>query len=294
MGDLLETFFGGMGGMGTAGSRPDPRGDDLRYDVEITLEEAALGAERTIHFARQGTCTRCRGAGTESGGAQVCPQCRGAGQRRQVSSNFFGMQFATVVPCDTCEGTGEVVPNPCPGCGGRGRARKTDELQVKIPTGVDTGLRIRYRGKGDAGLRGAPAGDLMVMLHVKEHAVFHRRGDDLLCEVPLPFATATLGGKLQAPSLVGDDVEIDVPAGTPNGHTFRVRAKGMPHLESNHIGDLYVVAQIKVPTDLTPRQRELLHEFARERGDNVEPKHKNLFQKVKEVVEDAKEALGGV
>ena len=298
IGDLFETFFGGMGGqMG----RPDPRGDDLRYDLEITLEDAAGGIERTIHFAHQTTCGACRGTGAGDGGiVRPCSACRGTGQRRATSSNIFGMQFSTVVACEQCNATGEIITHPCNACGGQGRVRTTEELSVTVPAGVDTGSRIRYRAKGDAGLRGAATGDLMIVIHVRQHAVFQRRGADLLCEVELPFSIAALGGQLLAPGLDGDH-ELDIPAGTQTGHTFRLRGKGMPQLNTTHHGDQYVVVTISVPTDLTARQRELLTAYAHERGETAGHKSKNVFQRVKDAMEDvvedyrekAKDAFGG-
>ncbi len=279
-GDLFESFFGGMGQTG----RPDPRGSDLRYDIEITLEEAADGAERTIRYPHHTVCGACKGVGSETGIATPCRACRGTGQRRQVSNNFLGMQFTTMAPCDECGATGEVIANPCRQCNGQGRARTTEELLVKIPAGADTGLHIRHRGKGDVGIRGAQGGDLLVAIHLQEHPVFQRRGADLLCEAKLPFSIAALGGKLQAPGLHGT-TEVDVPAGTQTGHTFRLRGQGMPHLDGTHRGDQYVVVTVQVPTDLNGRQRELLREFAKERGENIDHK-KSVFQKVKEAVEE--------
>ena len=278
--DLLEGFFGGA----RQGGRPDPTGDDLRYDLDITLEEAAFGAERTFRFPHQGTCATCHGRGSESGNPVPCPACAGTGQRRQTASNFFGMQFTTMAACDRCNATGEIVPDPCAQCSGSGRTHTFDEIVAKIPPGVDNGSRIRFRGKGDAGLRGAQAGDLMVFLNVKPHAVFQRRSADLLCEVPLAFTTATLGGKLTVPTLDGDDV-VEVPPGSQTGMVFRLRGRGMPSLNSTNKGDLHVVVKLLVPTDLTARQRELLREFAEERGENVDHK-KSVFQKVKDAVGD--------
>lgn len=297
-GDLFESFFGGGA---SHMQRPDPRGADLRYDLEVTLEEAAFGAEHAIRVPHQTTCTTCGGSGAESGKAVPCPACAGTGQRRQTSSNFFGVQFATVTPCDRCGATGEILADPCKSCAGHGRMRTVDDLSVAIPPGVDTGSRIRFRNRGDVGLRGATAGDLMVVIHVKQHAVFQRRGTDLLCEVPLPFSTAALGGKLTVPTLEGDS-EVEVPPSTQTGHVFRLRGKGMPELNSMQRGDLHVVVTVAVPTDLNARQRELLREYAAERGENVEHHaKKSVFQRVKEAVEDAvddyrdktKEVFGG-
>ncbi|MHB0935481.1 MAG: molecular chaperone DnaJ [Armatimonadota bacterium] len=284
--DIFESFFGG-GGM----RRPDPRGSDLRYDLVMTLEEAFSGAERTIHYPHLAVCPTCRGAGAESGGPVPCPACAGTGQRRQVSNNFFGMQFSTVTPCDRCNATGELITNPCKTCRGEGRVRVTEELAVRVPPGVDTGSRIRHRGKGDMGLRGAASGDLIVMIGVREHEIFKRRGADLFCEVELPFTIAALGGKLGVPSMSGE-TEVDVPAGTQPGHTFRLRGRGMPNLDAGHVGDQYVIVSVKVPTDLNARQRDLLRELAKERGEEVNA-HKGLFQKVKDKVEDVVEDLRG-
>lgn len=294
--DIFETFFGG----GVSSSRPDPRGDDLRYDIEITLEEAAFGIERTIRVPHQGVCPTCSGRGAHSGNAVPCPACSGTGQRRQVASNVFGMQFTTVAPCDRCGATGELIPDPCTECHGSGRIRVTEDITISAPPGVDTGSRIRFRGKGNAGLRGAQAGDLMVFINVKAHTVFQRRGADLYCESNLAFTTAALGGQLHIKTLDGED-EIDVPPGTQTGHVFRLRSRGVPNLNSTQRGDLHVVVTVQVPTDLNAHQRELLREMAKERGENVDHKPKSVFQKVKEVVEDVvddyrektKEAFGG-
>jgi len=195
------------------------------------------------------------------------------------------MQFSAMSPCDRCNATGEIIPDPCPTCGGGGRSHTYDEITATIPAGVDSGSRIRFRGKGDAGLRGAQAGDLMVFINVKPHAVFQRHGADLLCEVPLAFTTASLGGKLTVPTLDGEDT-VDVPPGAQHGMVFRLRGKGMPTLNSANKGDLHVVVKLVVPTDLSPRQRELLRELAEERGENTEHKSKSVFQKMKDAVEE--------
>jgi molecular chaperone DnaJ len=282
--DIFESFFGGSVQTG----RPDPRGDDLRYDMEITLEEAAFGVERTLRVPHQTICMHCHGRGAEMGNNPVpCPACAGTGQRRQMASNIFGMQFSTVVTCDRCNGSGELITNPCTHCGGTGRSRSVEEITATIPPGVDTGSRIRFRGKGDAGLRGAQAGDLMVFINVKPHAVFQRRGTDLLMEANLAFTTAVLGGKLAIHALDGDDV-VEIPPGTQTGQVFRLRGKGMPHLNTPTVhGDLHVVVTITAPTDLTAKQRELLSDFAHERHENIDHKQKSVFQKVKEVVGEA-------
>jgi len=288
-GDIFENFFGG--GMG--GNRQDPRGADLRYDMQITLEEAASGVERTIHYPHMVACATCRGVGSAAGAPVKCPACAGTGQRRQTSNSFFGMQFATVAPCDRCSATGEIITDPCKTCGGDGRVRMQEELAVRIPPGVDTGSRIRHRGKGDMGLRGAQQGDLIVLIAVKAHPVFQRRGSDLLCQAELPITIAALGGKLRVPTLDNaNGAEVDIAAGTQTGYTARLRGRGLPNLDNGTIGDQYVVVNVKVPTDLSARQKELLRELAQERGEEVNV-HKGLFQKMKEVVEDVVEDLRG-
>ncbi|MHB9023572.1 MAG: molecular chaperone DnaJ [Armatimonadota bacterium] len=279
-GDLFESFFGGMG---RTMQRPDPTGADIGYELPITLEDAFTGTERTFSVIHQGVCAECAGNGTRQGRPVSCPACAGTGQRRQASTNLFGMQFTTVTTCDRCEGTGEIISDPCRICGGTGRVHTTEEIQVKVPAGAETGLRIRFRGKGDAGFRGARAGDLMVVINVLPHKRFQRRGAELLCETPLPFTTAALGGKLTVATLDGEAV-VEIPPGTQSGQTFRVRGKGMPDLHGGRYGDLHVVVSIPVPNDLTPRQQELLHELASERGENTDHKSRNIFQKVKDVV----------
>lgn len=279
-GDLFASFFGG----GFA-ERPDPRGAELRLDVQITLDEAAHGVERTARYTRQGVCDTCHGSGAETGSPVPCPACAGTGQRRQTNTNFFNMSFTTVAPCDRCGATGAIIPHPCPRCNGAGHVRVTEEIAFTVPAGVDTGSRIRFRGKGDAGLRGAPAGDLVAVIHVRPHPIFQRQGADLVCQVDLPFTTAALGGKLTVPTLDGDH-ELEIPPGTQPGHVFRLRGKGMPELNRGTRGDQHVVVTLSVPTDLTPKQRDALRVFATERGDNTDHKPKNVFQKVKEAVED--------
>ncbi len=198
------------------------------------------------------------------------------------------MQFTSVVPCERCGGTGEVIANPCRTCAGQGRVRSAEELELAIPAGVDTGARIRHRGKGEAGLRGAVSGDLMVFIHVKPHARFERQGLDLACRVSLPFTTAALGGKLSVTTLQGEE-ELIIPPGTQTGEVLRLRGKGMPELNGPHYGDLHVMVNVAVPTDLSAHQRDLLRELAKARDENVEYKTKNVFQKMKEAVEDVVE-----
>jgi molecular chaperone DnaJ len=278
--DIFGAFFGDAGGQ-----RHDPTGDDLRYGVEVSLNEAATGVEKSIRLPHQMPCTTCHGRGSETGTPSRCPGCAGTGQRRQMSSALF-MQFTTVVTCERCAGSGEIILDPCTTCGGSGRARGVEEFSVNIPAGVETGMRMTVRGKGDAGLRGARPGDLYLDINVRPHPIFKRRHADLVCEVDLPYATAALGGHLLVPTL-NEQVDVDIPAGTQAGQAVRVRGKGMPRLNNGGHGDLYAVMKIAVPTDLSPRQKELLREYATERGQGDELKARSGFEKVKDAIVNA-------
>lgn len=293
---IFESFFGGMG---RGQQQPDRRGGDRRVDVDISLEEAAVGIDRTVRVSHYVPCGTCNSRGSEGRGPVKCPACAGMGQVRSTAG-FLGMQFTQVVPCERCGGTGEIVTDPCRTCQGQGRVAGTEELSVHIPAGSESGLRIRYSSRGDSGLRGAPAGDLYVNITVRRHRVFERHGHDLACEVKLPFTTAALGGKLHIPTLNGEH-ELTIPPATATGHVFRIRGEGMPALNTTARGDLHVVVTVDVPTDLPHRQQELLRELAAERGENVEYHRKSVFRRVAdavtEVVDDykdrTKEAFGG-
>ncbi|MEI6519557.1 MAG: molecular chaperone DnaJ [bacterium] len=282
--DIFDSFFGNMGGQ----SRPDPTGESLRYDLEITLEEAARGTEKNIRVPHQTTCTTCHGSGSAGGGSAIkCPACSGLGQRRQTVSGIFGMQVQTQVPCDRCGATGEIIPNPCKECSGTGRVRISESITVTVPPGVDTGSRIRHRGKGNAGMRGAQSGDLMVQLFVKEDKVFQRSGNDIARRFDIPFTTAALGGNIHVKTLIDGDVEYGIPSGTQPGQTFRIKGKGMPDLHNSNLrGDLHFIVGIAVPTSLSHRERELLEELAKESGDTDAGKKDSIFSKAKKKVEE--------
>jgi molecular chaperone DnaJ len=287
MGDIFEAFFGSMSG---GGERNDPRGADIGYELDITLEDAAKGLTRTIRINHHVACGTCHGTGSTDGQITTCLLCQGTGQRRQRATSIFGMEVMTTVTCDRCGGSGQVIANPCATCGGNGRVAQAEELSIDVPPGVDTGNRIRLRGKGEAGFRGATAGDLYVIVRVRRHARFQRSGMDLATEVELPVVIAALGGQLKVPLLEGE-TEMTVPAGTQYGEQFRLRGKGMPGLNSNGRGDLFVQVRVVVPTDLTPRERELLTDFARERGQEADiQKHKGAFQRLKDA---AQHLIGG-
>jgi molecular chaperone DnaJ len=269
-GGIFEEMFGG-------GSRDGSRdGADLRYDLELTLEEAAAGVEKEISFRKNVTCERCEGTGAEPGSKRVtCPTCRGAGQIRRSGGIITFTQT-----CPTCGGAGTKVEKPCNACRGEGRVPKTTKLNVRIPAGVDTGSRLRSGGNGEAGLAGGQPGDLYIVLTVKEHELFERQGEDLFCEIPIKFTLAVLGGTIEVPTLSGK-ATLKIPPGTQSGTTFRLRGKGMPSLRGGHHGDQLVRMHVEVPTTLTGEQRKLLEDFARVSGDANEPTSRSFFEKAK-------------
>ena len=271
-GGIFEEMFGGGGG-GRDGSRD---GADLRYDLEISLEDAAKGVEKEIAFRKNVTCERCDGTGAEPGSRRVtCPTCRGAGQIRRSGGIITFTQT-----CPTCGGAGTKVEKHCTVCHGEGRVPKNTKLNLRIPPGVDTGSRLRSSGNGEAGLAGGHPGDLYIVLTVKEHELFERQGDDLFCEVPIKFTLATLGGTVEVPTLFGK-ATLKIPTATQSGTTFRLRGKGMPSLRGGHQGDQLVRVHVEVPQSLTSEQRKLLEEFARISGDAAEPTSKSFFEKAK-------------
>ena len=270
-GGIFDEMFGGGGG---GGSNRD--GSDLRYDLEITLEEAARGVEKEISFRKLVSCERCHGSGAEPGAKRVtCPTCRGAGQVRRSGGIIVFTQT-----CPTCGGTGAKIEKPCTECRGEGRVQKTTKLNVRIPPGVDTGSRLRSAGNGEAGSAGGNPGDLYIVLSVKEHELFERQGDDLFCEIPIKFTLATLGGSVELPTLFGK-ATLKIPPATQSGTTFRLREKGMPSLRGGRQGDQLVRDHVEVPTSLTSEQRRLLDEFAKVSGDAAEPTSKSFFEKAK-------------
>ncbi len=274
-GGIFEEMFGGGGGGGGGDGSRD--GADLRYDLEITLEEAARGFEKEISFRKAMACERCDGSGAEPGSRRVtCPTCRGAGQIRRSGGIITFTQT-----CPTCAGAGTKVEKPCTACRGEGRVAKSTKLNVRIPPGVDTGSRLRSSGNGEAGMAGGNAGDLYIVLSVKEHELFERQGEDLFCEIPIKFTLATLGGPIELPTLFGKG-SLKIPPGTQSGTTFRLREKGMPSLRGGKQGDQLVRVQVEVPQSLSAEQRKILEEFARISGDAAEPTSKGFFEKAKQ------------
>ncbi|SRR5579884_197414 len=278
--DIFDQFFGTAGRRSQRGPQ---RGSDLRYDLEISFEEAVFGGERAIRIPALRTCDRCDGSGAEPNSEPtVCPICHGSGEIRRVQQSVFG-QFVNVVMCDRCQGEGRVPGEPCQKCRGQGRERGVREVTVKIPAGVDNGQQIRLSGEGESGPRGGPPGDLYVVLEVAEHPLFQRDGFDIQYEMPINVAQAALGDEVAVPTLEGSE-KIRVPAGTQSGHTIRLRGRGIPYLRGSGRGDMFVIVRVMVPTKLTDEQRA--HFQALLGGLQQESEEKSFFEKVKE-------ALGG-
>jgi molecular chaperone DnaJ len=275
--DIFGDFFGTGRGRSRSRSR---RGDDLRYDLEIEFEEAARGTDKVVKFERLTTCETCKGTRARGGveGARTCPNCRGTGQVR-TQQGFFSISTT----CSQCRGEGMIIADPCPKCQGQGRVRKAVSLSVKIPPGVDNGSRLKLRGEGEAGFGGGPNGDLYVVVHVREHALFVRQDNDVVIEVPVSFPQATLGAEIEVPTLEGK-LKLKIPAATQSGKVFRLKGKGFVDLHGYGRGDQLVRIVVETPRRLTPRQRELLEEFARASGEDVNhPMSKGFVDKLKEM-----------
>lgn len=271
-GGLFETFFGGGGR-----TEDRRRGSDLRYDMEIKLEEAAFGAEKQIEIEKLDTCDKCGGSGAESGSRSIrCPSCGGRGQ--VVSSRGF---FQISQTCPQCRGAGEIIEKPCQKCRGDGRIEKLSRINLKIPAGIREGTRLRSLNNGEAGVNGGPPGDLYVVIHVKEHKIFQREDDDLYCELPIPFWVATLGGEIDVPTLEGR-AHLKVPAGTQSGQMFKLRGKGIVNVNGRSHGDLFARLIVEVPSRLDAEQRRKLEEFAALCGDENTPMRKSFFERAKE------------
>jgi molecular chaperone DnaJ len=278
-GDIFSEIFGAQGGRG-GGRSGVYRGADLRYNLEITLEQAARGTETKIRIPTLEECETCHGSGAKPGtSSKTCHTCNGAGQVRMAMGPFSMAQT-----CPTCHGSGKVIPDPCGTCGGAGRVKKHKTLSVKIPAGVDEGDRIRLTSEGEAGVGGGPAGDLYVVISLKEHSVFQRDGNDLHCEMPISFTVAALGGDIIIPTLDGE-AKLKIPAETQSGQVFRLRGKGIKGVRSNTHGDLMCHVMVETPVRLTDRQKELLRELEEiniRDGDKHTPRAKSFFDKVRD------------
>lgn len=276
--DIFEDIFGEM--MGGRARRPSggrERGADLRYNMEISFEEAFVGKTAQIRVPTSVQCDECAGSGASPGSAPTtCTTCNGSGRVR-ASQGFFSVERT----CPTCHGRGEIISDPCAKCAGQGRVTEERSLSVNIPAGIEDGTRIRLAGEGEAGTRGGPSGDLYIFLSVRPHEFFQRDGADLYCTVPLSMTTAALGGQFDVVTLDGAKTRVKVPEGTQNGRQFRLRSKGMPVLRSNQIGDLYIQISVEVPQNLTKRQRELLEEFDSISSQHNHPESEGFFSKMR-------------
>ncbi len=282
--DIFREVFGGGGNIfdDLFGGRSDPtapqRGEDLRYDMEITFEEAAHGVEKEITVTKPERCEVCDGSGAEAGSrVKTCPTCGGRGQ--VITSRGI---FSIAQTCPACQGAGRVIEKPCKACHGAGRRDKSSKIKLRIPGGVDTGSRLRSVGNGQAGLRSGPPGDLYVVLHVKAHEIFQRDGDDLLCEVPVGFVQAALGTEIEVPTLSGK-AEIKIPAGTQPGTMFRIKGKGVKNVQGYGHGDLHVRVLVEVPTHLSSAQKAKLQEFAELCNGKESPLSQGFFEKAKKL-----------
>lgn len=282
--DIFGDLFGGgaRGARGPAGGGRSSvyRGADLRYNLEISLEEAARGAEKTIRIPTIEECATCKGSGARAGStAQSCPHCNGSGQLR-VQQGFFSLQQT----CPHCHGSGKYIADPCGSCRGAGRTKSTKTLEIKIPTGIAAGMRLRHAGYGEPGTGGGPAGDLYVEIHIRPHPVFERNADDLHCEMPISFITAALGGEIEIPTLSGA-ARLKIPPETQSGRVFRLRGKGIENIRSHAPGDLMCHVLVETPINLTERQKQLLREFASESNGDLahqHPKSQGWLDKVRE------------
>jgi molecular chaperone DnaJ len=277
IGDIFETIFGSAFGGGGGQQRPR-RGADLRYDLQINLEEAFHGKKTEIGIEVSQSCETCNGSGSEPGtGTRGCNLCNGYGKVR-AKQGFFVVER----PCPNCHGRGEVIEKPCGDCRGEGRVDREVDLEVEIPPGVDTGTRIRLSGKGEAGPRGAPPGDLYIFVHVKDHPVFQREGTTLHSRMPISFTTAALGGCVEIPDLTGETNRVDIPAGIQSGKQLRVRGAGMPVLQGRGRGDMVVEIAVETPTRLSKAQREILEQFRETETGEECPESKGFFDRLKD------------
>lgn len=263
--DIFETFFGG-GGRSRQRSGPE-RGSDLRYDLTITLEDAARGTDVELDVSHLVTCKTCKGSGAKPGTkAQKCSKCNGAGQVRQAQRTILG-SFTSIVTCPDCNGAGEKISSPCKDCNGQGRVKGSHKVKVKVPAGIESGYQLRVSGAGNTGGKNGPPGDLYVFINVKEHNSFEREGPDLLHKANIPFVKAALGAEIEVPTIIDGKASIKVPAGTQSGTTFRLKGKGMPHLQQFGRGDLYIRVNIETPSKLDQKQSDLLKQFGKLRGE---------------------------
>jgi len=281
-GDIFDMFFGGAAGGGRRARQPGPeRGSDLRYDLEISFEEAAFGKDVELRIPRTDNCETCHGTGAAPGTSpETCPECHGTGQKQTVRNTPFG-RMVNATTCSRCHGTGKIVTHPCKDCHGTGKKRATHTIKVHIPKGVDQGSRVRVAGAGEAGTRGGSNGDLYVYIFIKPHKFFERQGYDVTVEVPISFVQAALGDTVQVPTLDGL-VDLKIPAGIQPGTVLRIKNRGVPYLRGSGRGDQHVRIKVLTPRNLSSKQKELLKEFGEISGTNVNPEQKTFFDKIKD------------
>lgn len=288
--DIFENMFGGGFGGGQSRSRNGAmRGNDLQYATEISLEDAYKGTEKTIKIPVQDTCDSCKGSGAEEGtSSEECPTCNGAGRVR-AQQGFFTIERT----CSTCSGAGTVIKSPCKPCGGTGRVRREKTLKVNIPKGIDSGRRIRLTGEGEAGVRGGSSGDLYVLITVKPHKFFRRDGANLYCRVPITMTTAALGGEVEVPTISGSRANLKIPSGTQTGQQMRMKEKGMPVMQSNSYGDMYIEIFVETPVNLSSKQKEVFKkldgDLSGKSGKKHSPESSGFFDRMKDLWADLKD-----
>ncbi len=284
--DLFGEFMGRRGGgTGAAPGGGRRRGADLRYNLEVGLEDAFSGSTTQVRVPTSAACGACGGSGAAEGTQPVtCTTCQGAGKVR-AQQGFFTIERT----CPTCQGVGRIIQSPCGECRGAGRVRKEKTLSITIPAGVEDGTRIRLTGEGEAGVRGGPPGDLYIFLKIASHRIFMREGQHIYCRVPIPMVTASLGGAIEVPTLDGGRAKVTIPAGTQSGKQFRLKSKGMPAMRGAGQGDMYIQAEVETPVNLTRRQKDLLEEFASEGSAETNPQSEGFFARVKELWSDLRD-----
>ena len=283
--DIFDEMFGEFSGARRNG-QSSARGSDLRYNLEVSLEDAFSGTTAQIRVPTSVACDSCKGSGSDAGSRPItCTTCKGAGKIR-AQQGFFTIERT----CPSCSGAGRVIENPCKSCGGQGRTRREKTLSVNIPAGVEDGTRIRLSGEGEAGLRGSAPGDLYIFLSVSAHRLFQRDGANIFCRVPIPMTTAALGGQIEVPTVDGGRARVSIPAGSQSGHQFRLKSKGMSVLRSSVRGDMYIEAVVETPMNLTKRQQELLRDFERDAETaKTSPESEGFFAKVREFWDDLRD-----
>lgn len=279
--DIFDDLFGGRGGArGGGGRQQAPRGSDLRYNLEVTLEEAFKGKQQQISMVTAANCDTCGGSGAKAGTTPInCTTCNGAGRIR-AQQGFFTVERT----CTSCQGQGKIIKDPCKTCAGSGRVRKEKKLNVSVPAGVEDGTRIRFSGEGEAAGRGGTPGDLYVFVSVREHPVFKRNGADLHAEVPIKMTTATLGGAVEVPTVAGGRVKVTIPEGTQSGHQFRLKGKGMPLMKQSFHGDMYIHVKVETPVKLSKKQKEILKQFDESSPASSSPETESFFSKFKDLL----------